>query len=257
MTSSLTFIRSWLPFAYDTNYTLRLEFGQLKFEPVNFLTFCDKILKELVPVELTTGKTIQDVKGKNTNNINNIIEVKNPAQFKPLERDSEELLFIAGKTYQTRAEPLNNEANNQESEEIEPEPFKLGIYSKFKEFIGTHAIVHSLSRVCDHELLQDTPIKDLTNTFPLEIEYLRLNLEFFERTFTVSSLGYVPIVNKYFSLETDKNELNISIRYFTAKKSASLPVFPRELIERLKIILFQELNFDLVKDFQDQSVFRK
>ena len=189
-----------------------------------------------------SASVLTDRKGRD---FNSALEIE---LGKHLMADAEELLLVSG------AVELPLSQNPAENEALEAQPFKLTLATKFFDFCGPHHIRHTLLEQRSEALPDFVPLLKIGTVIPINLDYFRIGMEFFESKLISAMFGFAPSVSQGFLLECNHETLLLKISAESLKNKASLPLQRSGTFEALRQLLKQRCDFDLLNDYQGRAV---
>ncbi|RMD85501.1 MAG: hypothetical protein D6808_05085 [Candidatus Dadabacteria bacterium] len=173
------------------------------------------VINDLLPSEITEGKEIEDIKGKD------IIHNTNRKEL---------LLSIKG------SYGINEEK----------EPFALECTTSFKEFKGVHHIVHNID--IERDGLPSVPLKWIAWVFPVSLCSVSLFVEVFSSVRSII-LGYSPQVTESLYIELSKGALTVTIKKEKMKRKEEAPLEKYALFKKLCRTLKEVKGINLSDDY--------
>lgn len=177
----------WIPFGWAAEGDLKVKANQEVL-----VRTTDTCINRLLPSETFYKKELTDIKGQEPGTITSFAPIPEFPIKKP------ELLFLAG---ETRTSP-------DDAAEEDWEPFSVGIYTEFKEFLGPHHIIHTLNEERHGAYPEDLKLRELSISPKVRVKFCRFGYEVFESRFA-SIFGYTPVVVKTLLIECSSENLSI------------------------------------------------
>lgn len=184
--------RIW-PLGYGFEYTFRSG-----IHSASLLPLCRQIVAEVLPLEAITGSTLTDIKGSNQ-----------PLELELLDGiasppEADELFYLKGS--------VTIEEKNEEGEkESVRKAFDFSILTPFLEFSGSHSIRHNSAVRAGGAWPKDLSIAQVSENSPLELQYLRLGIDYFKSYFGTSLLGFAPSVWQTLLFEATDREICVKL----------------------------------------------